>query len=415
MGAEGLVPPEAGPVSSGIGRFRLWPAGVPRRLLIRADVVTAVGLGAAMAPSVQAAGTHAGRWLAGLSVVALCLAVAGRRHWPVAAVLAGTAAVSVDAAGARGALVSHAAVPVMIALVLLFYGAGAFARPPAALVGLVSGIAMLLPQIFLTPDSVSDLFFEPVILGLAPWGAGRLLSELAERERVQREYAALVEAQLEQQARLAARRQATEMARELHDDLGHRLSVIVLQASGARLMLKSAPHRSMAALGVIEEGCRDALAELRRLAGTSGPAGQHSGRILVPGPQPGIGDIEALTSQLPAIGLAATCEAEGTPRPVAPGLGLSAYRIVQVALTNTIKHAQASVVAVKIAWQPDGLVVRVADNGRGARTPARISGTGQGIIGMRERAALHQGTLTAAPADRGYVVQARFPLTQCTW
>ncbi len=202
---------------------------------------------------------------------------------------------------------------------------------------------------------MSDLFFEPVILGLAPWWAGRLLSEFAERERVQREYAALVEAQLEQQARLAARRQATEMARELHDDLGHRLSVIVLQASGARLMLKSAPDRSMAALGVIEEGCRDALAGLRRLAGTSGPAGQHSGRILVQGPQPGIGDIEALTSQLPAIGLAATCEA------------------------------------------------------------AKVSGTGQGIIGMRERAALHRGTLTAAPADRGYVVQARFPLTQCTW
>jgi signal transduction histidine kinase len=411
MGANGFVPPEAGPVSSGSGRFRLWPAGVPRRLLTLADVVTALGLGAAMAPGVQAAGTHAGRWVAGLSVAVLCLAIAGRRRWPVAAVLAGTAAVSVDAAGGRGALVSHAALPAMIACVLLFYGAGAFARPPAALAGLVAGIALLLPQIFLTPDSVSDLFFEPVILGLAPWGAGRLLSEFAERERAQREYAALVEAQLEQQARLAARRQATEMARELHDDLGHRLSVIVLQASGARLMLKSAPDRSMAALGVIEEGCREALAELRRLAGA---AGQHPGRILVPGPQPGIGDIEALTSQLPAIGLAVTCEAEGAPRPVAPGLGLSAYRIVQEALTNTIKHAQATEVAVRIAWQPGELVVRIADNGRGARAAARISGTGQGIIGMRERAALHQGTLTAAPAERGYVVQARFPLTGCT-
>ena len=273
---------------------------------------------------------------------------------------------------------------------------------------------MLLPQIFFTPDSVSDLFFEPVILGLVPWGAGRLLREFAERERVQREYAALVEAQLGQQARLAARRQATEMARELHDDLGHRLSVIVLQTSGARLMLNSAPDRSVVALGVIQDGCRDALAELRRLAGVAGPAGQHPGRILAPRPQPGISDIEALTSQLSAIGLAATCEVEGTPRQVAPGLGLSAYRIVQEALTNTIKHAQATEVAVKIAWQPGELVVRIADNGRGASAAARISGTGQGIIGMRERAALHRGTLTAGPAGRGYVVQARFPLTQGT-
>jgi signal transduction histidine kinase len=139
-------------------------------------------------------------------------------------------------------------------------------------------------------------------------------------------------------------------------------------------------------------------------------AGPASAGAVVASPQPGIEDIVALTSQLPAVGLAATCEVEGIPRPVAPGLGLSAYRIVQEALTNTIKHARATEVAVWVAWQPDQLVVRVADNGRGARAAARISGTGQGIIGMRERAALHQGTLMAVPAERGYLVQARFPL-----
>ena len=203
---------------------------------------------------------------------------------------------------------------------------------------------------------MSDLFFEPVILGLAPWWAGRLLSEFAERERVQREYAALVEAQLEQQARLAARRQATEMARELHDDLGHRLSVIVLQASGARLMLKSAPDRSMAALGVIEEGCRDALAGLR-LAGRDLRT-RWAALWPDPGARPSAWDRRHRGPYLPA----------ASHRP-----------------------------------------------GRDLRGRGKVSGTGQGIIGMRERAALHRGTLTAAPADRGYVVQARFPLTQCTW
>ena len=102
MGANGLVPLEAGLVSAGIGRFRLWPAGVPHRLLALADVVAALGLGAAMALGLQAAGVHAGRWVAGVPVVVLCLAVAGRRRWPVAAVLAGTAAVSVAAVAGRG-------------------------------------------------------------------------------------------------------------------------------------------------------------------------------------------------------------------------------------------------------------------------------------------------------------------------
>jgi signal transduction histidine kinase len=282
----------------------------------------------------------------------------------------------------------------------------------------VLGVAFLLPQIFLSPATMSDLFFEPVILGFVPWGSGRLLRELAEREQIQRDYAALVQAQVRQQARLAARSQATDMARELHDSLGHRLSVIVLQASGARLMLRSAPDRSTAALGVIEDGCREALAELRRLAGaayagTTGPSyagttAPSPGGRLAQNPRSGIGDIEALTSQLAPAGLVATCVVEGRPRPVPPGLALSAYRIVQEALTNTIKHAQATQVTVMITWQPDQLIIRVADNGREARAAATASGTGQGITGMRERAALNQGTLTAGPTGSGYVVAARF-------
>ena len=395
-----------------VGRLApaLRPGVVSPSLLFAVDGLVATALGLAMIPGIEQAGSKVQVSVAVLSVLALALAVAGRRRWPVAGAWAGAAAVSVDAAVARVSLVNQDTLPVMIAAVLLFYASGAFARAPGDLAGLVGGVALLLPQIFITPSTFSDLFFEPVLLGLAPWSSGRALRGLADRERAERSYAALVRAEIDERARLAAHRESSQMARELHDSLGHRLSVINLQASGARLMLRSDPARSAAALDVIEQGCREAVSELRELATASGFAGPDHGGV----PQPGVEDIGSLTGQVSAPDLVAVCCVEGIPQPVPPGLGLSAYRIVQESLTNTIKHSRATEVVVRVIWHPGELVVRVDDNGPGRRRVHAMAGHahghGHGIIGMHERAALHNGSLDAAATRHGFRVQARLPL-----
>ena len=196
------------------------------------------------------------------------------------------------------------------------------------------------------------------------------------------------------------------MARELHDSLGHRLSVINLQASGARLMLRSEPCQTAAALDVIEEGCRRAVSELRELVAASGFAGTDHRGV----PQPGVDDIGRLIDQVSAPDLVAAYHVEGVPMPVPPGLGLCAFRIVQESLTNTIKHSHATEVVVRVIWSPAELVLRVDDNGSGPRRDDGLAG--HGIIGMRERAALHQGSLNATATRRGFRVQARLPLPE---
>jgi len=263
-----------------------------------------------------AAGTELQVWLShsihdrpatAVAGLVLCGAVAVRRRWPLGAVLAGSGAVSVDAAlpGRRSRI------------------------------ALGAGLVVLMPQILLTPHVVSNLFFEPTILVFAPWLIGRWLREHAARARRFRALSEQLDAEREQHVSGAVDRERIRIAQELHDVIGHCLSVIVLRAGGARVVVEGEPERAREAMRVVERAGREALGEMRHLLGVFGSErigeDRHS--------QPGLASIEDLVARTRASGLETELTVNGRPREVPPALALCIYRIVQEGLTNTIKHA----------------------------------------------------------------------------
>ena len=208
--------------------------------------------------------------------------------------------------------------------------------------------------------------------------------------------------------RAVAEEQA-RVGRELHDVIAHTLSVIVIQAGAADDVFDTSPQAARQALGSIGSAGRQALAELRRVLEAVRPqAGEEDGWA----PQPGLSGLGALLAQVRATGLTVTARIDGAPVDLPAGLDLSAYRIVQEALTNTLKHARADTAEVNVRYSPAGLVLEVTDDGQpaapaGPRGPAR----GRGLIGIRERAALHGGTCDAGPRPGGgFGVRVSFPL-----
>ena len=204
----------------------------------------------------------------------------------------------------------------------------------------------------------------------------------------------------------AAREQAAEeerlrIARELHDVVAHNVSVMAIQAGAARVSGNSGRE----ALQAIETTARDTLAELNRLLGVL-----RKGADAPLTPQPGLDQVEALLKTARDAGLEATLKVTGDGRPLAAAIDLSAYRIVQEAITNVLKHANASRVEVIIEYQPDALTLTISDNGSGATATVGVS-TGHGLIGMRERIEMFGGELgTGSSSLGGFTVRARLPI-----
>jgi signal transduction histidine kinase len=371
----------------------------------RVDQLVALALGLVTELQVWLSPSVTDRPQAAVAGLVLSAAVGVRRRWPFGALVAGVAAVSGEAAFG-GAIVQHA-VAAIPAAILVFYGAGAFLDRRRAWQALGVGAIGLLPQILITPNTGSDLFFEPVILAFAPWACGRFLRQRSERVGDLRELSERLDAERDQGAAAATGHERIRIARDLHDVLGHCLSVIVLQAGGARMLIGSEPARADTAMKVIEHAGHDALEELRYLLGVLG-CGEASGG---PEPQPGLADIDALVRRTRAAGLMADLHIEGSPGPVSPVLGLCAYRIAQEALTNVIKHAGPARATVRVRWEMDRLELEIADTGCGP--PAgHAARTGRGLIGMRERAALHDGQVrTGAGPGGGYLVRASLPFS----
>jgi signal transduction histidine kinase len=227
----------------------------------------------------------------------------------------------------------------------------------------------------------------------------RYVAALVERaERLEREREA-------EAARAVAEEQA-RIARELHDVIAHTLSVIVVQAAAARDVFSTRPARALEALEAIERSGRGALEELRRLVGSV------RGEEATFAPPHRLADLDLLLDELRQSGLPVNFRVEGDPAPLPQAVDLSAYRVVQEALTNTLKHAHASQAEVALRWQEQTLEVEIHDDGVGS---ASSNGTGHGIVGMQERLALLGGTLAAGPAtEGGFTVLARFPLASST-
>ncbi len=243
---------------------------------------------------------------------------------------------------------------------------------------------------------------------LLPWALGRMLRERAARERAYRETAERLDAGREERARSAGFGERARIARELHDVIAHSVSLMVVHAGGARLMMASDPGRAAASLRRVERAGGDAQAEMRRLVGV---LDGEVDRWAAASP-PGLADIDELLARTRASGLAADLRVEGEPTALSEALDLCAYRIIQEALTNSIKHADAATVDVRIGWGEDVLVLEISDDGRGPGTVSGGSG-GHGIAGMRERAALHGGSIHAAAATGGgFIIRACLPLAR---
>ncbi|MBT2480007.1 sensor histidine kinase [Streptomyces sp. ISL-94] len=223
-----------------------------------------------------------------------------------------------------------------------------------------------------------------------------------------------LENQREAQAKVAVAAERARIARELHDVVAHNVSVMVVQADGAAYVMDAAPEQAKEALQTISGTGRQALAEMRRLLGVLRTGEPQESEDYVP--QPDVEQIEVLVEQVRAAGLAVDFEVEGAPRRLPSGVELTAYRIVQEALTNTRKHGGPDAKAsVRLVYFDDGLGLLVEDDGRGAAhelyEDGGADGAGHGLIGMRERIGMVGGTLDTGPRPGGgFRISALLPL-----
>jgi len=251
----------------------------------------------------------------------------------------------------------------------------------------------------------------PSLIFVAAWLIGDYLRTRRAYVAELEERAARLERERDQDRRLAADEERTRIARELHDVVAHDVSVIAIQAGAARAVQATRPEAAAQALGLIETTARETLIELNRLLGVL-----RSGNGATPerSPQPGIGQLSSLVEGLRAAGLEVDARVDGEPRPLPPAVDLSAYRIVQEATTNVLKHAHARRVDIRVHYSETMLGLDIRDDGAGdGSDPA--SSSGHGLIGMRERVALFGGKFHAGRNRAGgFSVHARLPLTPIT-
>ncbi len=218
------------------------------------------------------------------------------------------------------------------------------------------------------------------------------------------ERARLLERERDEQTERAVRDERERIARELHDVVTHHVSVMVIQAGGARRVIDRRPDEARSALDAIATTGRLALTDMRRMLGILGEQEAAD-------PTPGLDRLDELLDQLRSAGLAVELVIEGEPRALDPGLAVSAYRIIQEALTNSLKHAGGGTARVVVRYATDALEITVEDErGPGAPSVVEPPHEGRGLIGMRERALMLRGTLVAHPTAAGFLVTARLPL-----
>lgn len=339
--------------------------------------------------------------------LAACAALAWRRRAPVVTLAVVVASLLVSTAFG----VSPNSTVMLVVVLCAMYSLAAYAPPRNALVGAVLGVVLTWVSFLIhgTDTPVADLFWMAVLLGI-PWAAGKLVRERSQRALLAEDRADIAEREREERAKLAVADERARIARELHDVVAHNVSVMVVQAGAGRRMLDQDPARSRAAFEAIEDTGRQALAEMRRLLGVL----RKNDEQLALAPQPSLEHIGTLLEQVREAGLPVTLQIEGEPRPLPVGVDLSAYRIVQEALTNALKHAGPASGQVLLRYGEGDLEIEISDDGRGApsKQPALVSG-GNGLVGMRERVALYGGDLrSGALSSGGYSLKARLPLDQ---
>jgi signal transduction histidine kinase len=373
---------------------------------------------------------------ASLAILFTSLPLAARRRFPLSAfvvLLAGTLATEM-----------YATEVTFLAIVLAGYSAVAYSRfRGAALLSMIpAGLLVAVSYWNASPSnlSVSAVPVSPGGLGSlkragvtlqagAQWRVSGLVvafsliliavigNAIQARDRIRR-----IRAEHAAATRRALDEERAHLASELHDVVTHNVSVMIVQAGAARQVLAADPAEATAALLAVEASGRAAMTELRHLLGLLSPSGTgevpaldgaEAGQDL--SPQPGLGQLQPLIDRVNAAGLPVEMQVGGVPRVLPPGLDLAAYRVVQEALTNVLKHAGKPRTTVRLDYRETELMVEVADAGRPipAAGPAvnTVPGSGRGLLGLRERLALYGGELDAGPRPGGgWLVRARMPV-----
>jgi signal transduction histidine kinase len=285
------------------------------------------------------------------------------------------------------------------------YASGAYtSRRDGRIAAAIIGAMVLISAVSIGEDVVGDAVFIGGIL-FAVWGAATIVRSRQELAAALAARTVELEHEREEKAKLAVAEERTRIARELHDVVAHNISIMVVQAGAERHAIGDDRPDTSKVLATIEETGRAALAEMRRLLGML----RRSDDELALAPQPSLRYLEDLVEQVREAGMPVELRIEGEQRAIAPGIDLSAYRIVQEALTNALKHAGPAQARVTVRYGDDELDIEIADDGAGPDGEAPAGG--HGLVGMRERVALFGGDLASGRRrGGGYAVRARLPL-----
>jgi signal transduction histidine kinase len=333
-----------------------------------------------------------------VAVAGIALPLAWWRTWPLRA----TACLLAVALPAQ-ALTSAGDLPaIWFTLLALSFGLGAHQDGRGA----VAGVALLICGIVATSAisgslTAGDVVF-PAVLVAAFCLAGRTARSRSRLAGELHEAAARANERRAAEAERAVVEERRRIAREMHDVVAHSMSVMVVQAGGARRILEREPLRAHEAAQLIAGTGREAIVELRRLLGVLS---------IEPAPAPTLDGLDGLVERARAAGLPVALTVEGERRPLPEGVELAAYRVVQEAITNAIKYADAAPTEVHVRYGRQDVQLQVSDRGPGAGAPGHVGGGGHGLVGMRERVRIFGGELhTGRRAGGGFEVRARIPV-----
>ena len=370
------------------------------------DALIIVGIGTSIAGAVLSQGRLNGpagpMWLDILLTLAIVGPLLARRRFPFGAPVAVGAGV-VIASFADSSLVPFDLIAFLAGAAAVFLLAQLRDARQA-----VAGLAMAVgvEAIVVRNDprgQVGQFIFVSLIVAIV-WVVGFTLGRKFAEADEAKERAARAERDREGRARAAVAEERARIARELHDVVGHSVSVMTVQASGVRRLLRPEQEREREALLIVERTGREALAEMRRMVGVL----RRPEEAPALAPQPSLEHLDRLIQQAREAGLPVELRVEGDARELPAGVDLTAYRLVQEGLTNALKHARASRAQVLVNYSDDQIEVMVSDDGQGV---GNGDGGGHGLVGMRERVAVYGGEIDAGPQPGGgYRLRAKLPL-----
>jgi signal transduction histidine kinase len=342
-------------------------------------------------------------WFDVLAMLGMTLPLFARRRFPFGAPVASGMVYAVGSF-VDERLIPHNLIPFLTAIALLALF-GLIRDRNQAIGGLGLGIGVAAIVSHNDPTGKAGGFALVSLVFTVAWGIGFALGRKFEEADEAKERLARAERERAEQARFAVAEERTRIARELHDVVGHSVSVMTVQASAARRLLRPHQAKEREALLVVEQTGREALAEMRRMVGVL----RRPEEAPALAPQPSLESLEQLVAHMREAGLAVDLRAEGEPVPITASIDTSAYRLIQEGLTNVVKHARASRAEVVVRYGDGELELTVSDDGVGL---GNGEVKGYGLVGMRERISLYGGELEAGPQPGGgYRLRARLPLS----